>query len=40
MREVLAQAGRECDVLVLCGDLTDHGLAEEAHVLARESARR
>jgi Icc-related predicted phosphoesterase len=35
-REVLAQAGRECDVLVLCGDLTDHGLAEEAQVLARE----
>jgi Icc-related predicted phosphoesterase len=24
------------DVLVLCGDLTDHGTAEEAHVLARE----
>jgi Icc-related predicted phosphoesterase len=35
-REVLTQAGRECDVLVLCGDLTDHGLAEEAQVLARE----
>src|SRR3954453_6532969 len=35
-RDVLAQAGRECDVLVLCGDLTDHGLAEEAQGLARE----
>jgi Icc-related predicted phosphoesterase len=36
VREVLAQAGRECDVLVLCGDLTDHGLVEEARDLARE----
>lgn len=36
VREVLAAAGRECDVLVLCGDLTDHGLAEEARDLARE----
>jgi Icc-related predicted phosphoesterase len=35
-REMLAQAGRECDVLLLCGDLTDHGLPEEAHGLARE----
>jgi Icc-related predicted phosphoesterase len=26
------------DVLVLCGDLTDHGTAEEAHALAREVA--
>jgi Icc-related predicted phosphoesterase len=24
------------DVLVLCGDLTDHGMADEAHVLVRE----
>ena len=38
VREVLAQAGRECDVLVLCGDLTDYGLPEEAEVLARELA--
>ncbi len=36
VREVLAQAGRESDVLVLCGDLTDHGLVEEAQDLARE----
>jgi Icc-related predicted phosphoesterase len=36
MREMLAQAGRECDVLLLCGDLTDHGLPEEARGLARE----
>lgn len=36
MRELMARAGRECDVLLLCGDLTDHGLAEEAKVLARD----
>jgi len=36
VREVLTQAGRECDVLLICGDLTDHGLVEEAHELARE----
>jgi len=36
VRDVLAQAGRECDVLLLCGDLTDHGLVEEAQDLARE----
>ncbi len=36
MRELLARAGRECDVVLLCGDLTDHGLAEEARVLARD----
>jgi Icc-related predicted phosphoesterase len=36
LREVLAQAGRESDVLLLCGDLTDHGHVEEAQELARE----
>jgi Icc-related predicted phosphoesterase len=36
MRDLLAGAGRECDVLLLCGDLTDHGLPEEAQELARE----
>src|SRR6185436_19174133 len=36
LREMLAQAGRECDVLLLGGDLTDHGLHEEAQGLARE----
>ncbi len=36
VREVLTQAGRECDVVLLCGDLTDHGLPEEAVDLARE----
>jgi len=36
VREILAEAGRESDVLLLCGDLTDHGLVEEAQALARE----
>lgn len=36
LRETLSQAGRECDVLLLAGDLTDHGLPEEAQGLARE----
>ncbi len=29
------QIGHDADVLVLCGDLTDHGLPEEARALAR-----
>jgi Icc-related predicted phosphoesterase len=36
LHEVLMQAGRESDVLLLCGDLTDHGHVEEAQELARE----
>jgi Icc-related predicted phosphoesterase len=33
---ILARAVASAQVLALCGDLTDHGLPEEAHVLARE----
>ena len=36
VRDMLSRAGREAEVLLLCGDLTDHGLPEEAHGLARE----
>ncbi len=36
LHDLLAQASRECDVLLLPGDLTDRGLPEEAHALARE----
>ncbi len=36
LRDLLAQASRECDVLLLPGDLTDRGLPDEAHALARE----
>src|SRR5262245_52366503 len=35
---VLAQAAERADILLLCGDLTDHGLPEEAHVLLKELA--
>src|SRR5215218_9025242 len=36
LRPLLARIAETADVLVLCGDLTDHGLPAEAHVLARE----
>jgi Icc-related predicted phosphoesterase len=35
---LLAHVNEIADVLVLCGDLVDHGLAEEARVLAKELA--
>ena len=35
-RELFAQASDAADALLLCGDLTDYGLAEEARVLAAE----
>jgi Icc-related predicted phosphoesterase len=37
-QQLFIQANDEADVLLLCGDLTDHGLAEEAQVLAKELA--
>ena len=36
LRSFFAQAAEAADVLLLCGDLTDYGTAEEAHVLADE----
>jgi len=36
LQPLLAQAAQAADVLLLCGDLTDYGLPEEAYVLARE----
>jgi Icc-related predicted phosphoesterase len=36
LRGFFAQASEAADVLLLCGDLTDYGLAEEAKVLADE----
>src|SRR5262249_33622980 len=36
LQPLLARAAQAADVLLLCGDLTDYGLPEEAHVLARE----
>jgi Icc-related predicted phosphoesterase len=35
---LLTQAAQRCDVLLLPGDLTDRGTAEEAHLLARDLA--
>jgi Icc-related predicted phosphoesterase len=36
LRDFFAQASKAADVLLLCGDLTDYGLADEAKVLAEE----
>jgi Icc-related predicted phosphoesterase len=35
-QKLLNQIAESADVLVICGDMTDHGLAEEAEVLAKE----
>lgn len=35
-RELFSQASEAADALLLCGDLTDYGLPEEARVLAEE----
>jgi Icc-related predicted phosphoesterase len=37
-QSLFAAASSSADVLLLCGDLTDYGLPEEARVLARELA--
>jgi Icc-related predicted phosphoesterase len=36
LQPLFAKIGESADVLVLCGDLTDYGTAEEARVLAKE----
>jgi Icc-related predicted phosphoesterase len=33
---LFAQVAEYADILILCGDLTDYGLPEEAHILAQE----
>lgn len=38
LQALLAPLEGLADVLLLCGDLTDYGLVEEAHVLAKELA--
>ncbi len=35
-QSLFAQAAEEADILLLCGDLTDYGLAEEATTLVKE----
>lgn len=36
LEPLLAPVNERADVLLLCGDLTDYGLPEEAHILAKE----
>jgi len=36
LQKLFAEVPRQADILVLCGDLTDNGLPEEAHILAKE----
>jgi Icc-related predicted phosphoesterase len=36
LQPLFAQVNESADILVIAGDLTDYGLAEEAHVLARD----
>jgi Icc-related predicted phosphoesterase len=36
LQPLLAPVNEHADVLLLCGDLTDYGLKEEAHILAKE----
>jgi Icc-related predicted phosphoesterase len=38
LRPFFGQLDGRADVLLLCGDLTDYGLPEEAHILAKELA--
>jgi len=38
LQPLFAQISEEADILVLCGDLTDYGLPEEAKALVRELA--
>jgi Icc-related predicted phosphoesterase len=38
LRTFFQQAAQSADVLLLCGDLTDYGLPEEAHILAEDLA--
>lgn len=36
LEPIFSQASEQADVLLLCGDLTDYGLPEEAHILVKE----
>ncbi|HEV8638901.1 MAG TPA: metallophosphoesterase [Chloroflexota bacterium] len=38
LQPLFAEMAEKADVLALCGDLTDYGLPDEAHVLAKELA--
>ena len=36
LQSLFARIAEQADILLLCGDLTDYGLPEEAHILARD----
>src|SRR5215217_9287784 len=36
LQPLFAQAAAQADILLLCGDVTDRGLPEEAHILVKE----
>ena len=36
LKDVFARASENADVLLLCGDMTDYGLPEEAAILAQD----
>ncbi|HEX6287794.1 MAG TPA: metallophosphoesterase [Herpetosiphonaceae bacterium] len=36
LHPLFAQVAEHADILILCGDLTDYGLPEEAHILVQE----
>lgn len=36
LQPLFSEAAERADILVLCGDLTDYGLPEEAHILVQE----
>jgi len=38
LHELFAHVNDAADILLLCGDLTDYGLPEEAHILAKDLA--
>src|SRR5437879_5695013 len=38
LQPLFAQMAESADVLALCGDLVDYGLADETHVLVKELA--
>jgi len=38
LQPMFAAVAQQADVLLLCGDLCDYGLPEEAHILVRELA--
>ncbi len=38
LRNIFAEINQSADILVLCGDLTDYGLPEEAQILVKEFA--